>query len=270
MKLSSLSIKELIKYINDDECAFIKEKRSGPDLVDLFNSIGGRDEYWSMARSGTFGSRKDYTKSKLNEFNQNPLLKNIFEQIVDSRVTEKNELLSIKLNEILKHDGYKLEKNSDEIYKVTGYEIADPIQIQAHFENIESQILNEIKLAKFSIWVCVAWITNKNIGNGLYRRHKNGLNIRIIVNDDDLTNLKGCDFKKIGIEYHKFSATNYSYKNLMHHKFCIIDLKKVITGSFNWTEKANFNFENIEVIESREKAEDFASRFIKIIEDAKQ
>lgn len=56
----------------------------------------------------------------------------------------------------------------------------------------------------------------------------------------------------------------------MHHKFCIIDLKKVITGSFNWTEKANFNFENIKIIESREKAEDFASRFIQIIEGIKQ
>ncbi|MGN0935860.1 phospholipase D-like domain-containing protein [Acinetobacter amyesii] len=53
----------------------------------------------------------------------------------------------------------------------------------------------------------------------------------------------------------------------MHHKFCIIDLKKVITGSFNWTVKASFNNENIAVIEQREQAEKFADEFIKLIED---
>lgn len=91
-----------------------------------------------------------------------------------------------------------------------------------------------------------------------------------MVNDDELNYKKSCDFHKVRMEYHKFSPINNSYKNLMHHKFCIIELKKVITGSFNCTEKANFNFENIEIIESREKAEDFASRFIQIIEGIKQ
>ncbi|WP_338562985.1 phospholipase D-like domain-containing protein [Acinetobacter sp. KS-LM10] len=66
-----------------------------------------------------------------------------------------------------------------------------------------------------------------------------------MVNDDELNYKKSCDFHKVGMEYHQFSPINNSYKNLMHHKFCIIDLKKVITDSFNWTEKANFNFENI-------------------------
>ena len=120
-------------------------------------------------------------------------------------------------------------------------------------------------MSKFSIWICVAWITNKNIANELYKRNKSGLNVRVIVNDDELTTRQGCDFKIVGIEYHKLSPINGYYKNLMHHKFCIKKKKKVITGSFNWTEKANFNFENIEIIESREKAEEFSSRFIEIL-----
>ena len=91
----------------------------------------------------------------------------------------------------------------------------------------------------------------------------------MIVNNDELTNSKGCDFTKTGIEYYKISPQNLSYKNLMHHKFCIIDLKKVLTGSFNWTLRANYNYENIEEIESREKAEEYAERFIKIIQLSK-
>lgn len=34
----------------------------------------------------------------------------------------------------------------------------------------------------------------------------------------------------------------------MHHKFCIIDQKIVITGSYNWTKQARNNEENITVI----------------------
>ena len=29
------------------------------------------------------------------------------------------------------------------------------------------------------------------------------------------------------------------FENIMHHKFCVIDLKKVIHGSYNWSIKAS-------------------------------
>ena len=41
-------------------------------------------------------------------------------------------------------------------------------------------------------------------------------------------------------------------------------------GSFNWTVRANYNYENIEEIESRDKAEEYAARFIRIIQRSKQ
>ena len=61
--------------------------------------------------------------------------------------------------------------------------------------------------------------------------------------------------KKIGI-----------HKNLMHNKFCIIDLKTVIHGSFNWTTKANYNRETIEIIHGfgHEHVEKFLNQFIEL------
>ena len=50
----------------------------------------------------------------------------------------------------------------------------------------------------------------------------------------------------------------------MHHKFCVIDLKKVIHGSYNWTTKAQYNNETITISEGRYLAEKFAKEFIKI------
>ena len=50
----------------------------------------------------------------------------------------------------------------------------------------------------------------------------------------------------------------------MHHKFCIIDLKTVIHGSYNWTIKAQYNKESISIDTSRDLAEKYASEFIEL------
>ena len=57
---------------------------------------------------------------------------------------------------------------------------------------------------------------------------------------------------------------NGKYQNIMHHKFCVIDLKTVIHGSYNWTNKARWNKETISIDISRELAEKFASEFINL------
>ncbi|UZJ63204.1 phospholipase D-like domain-containing protein [Sphingobacterium sp. KU25419] len=54
------------------------------------------------------------------------------------------------------------------------------------------------------------------------------------------------------------------YKYIMHNKFCVIDLKTVIHGSYNYTNKANFNNESISIETSRQIAEQYASQFIKL------
>ena len=57
---------------------------------------------------------------------------------------------------------------------------------------------------------------------------------------------------------------NESFSKLMHHKFCVIDLKKVIHGSYNWTNKAQYNNETISLIENKTMAEEFAMEFLKV------
>ena len=50
----------------------------------------------------------------------------------------------------------------------------------------------------------------------------------------------------------------------MHNKYCVIDLKTIINGSYNWTLAANYNQENIQITKSRRLAEEFASKFIEL------
>ena len=48
----------------------------------------------------------------------------------------------------------------------------------------------------------------------------------------------------------------------MHNKYCVIDEKIVITGSFNWTAKAvSLNHENIVIIRDEYVAKQFKANF---------
>ena len=42
------------------------------------------------------------------------------------------------------------------------------------------------------------------------------------------------------------------YKNIMHRKFCVIDLEVAMHGTFNWTNAANYNKEHWDVDHNRE------------------
>ena len=54
-------------------------------------------------------------------------------------------------------------------------------------------------------------------------------------------------------------------KDLMHNKFCVIDYSTVITGSYNWSYKAENNFENVIITyEDTSLAEQFISEFNQI------
>lgn len=264
MQISDLSLNELTTVILRE---FSSERRSGSDIVKLFNYLGFSDDYWELNKKGEFGSRRDFTNKKLAEINGTFKLISLIEILVDDRQTQNPDEIACELNKILKHDGLLLYKNENEIYKIGGKSIQEDLQLKPVFEKIEKEIIEHIKTSKYSVWVAVAWITSKPIAEALYRQHQKGGNIRIIVNDDSLTESKGIRFEKSEIEYYKVSPKNGNFNNLMHHKFCVIDFKKVITGSFNWTVKASFNNENITVIEQKDQAEKYADEFIKLIKD---
>lgn len=263
MNLSALSIIELGKIINADEVS--KYYLSLPKLIEFFNMHGASDSYQIMQEQSKVPSRKEYTKNKLINLNGSPVLKEIIESLVDDRRCEDSDLRASDINKIIKHDNYSLEKNTEGIYIIKGKDLPENIKVTPVFEDIENQVIQHIKSADYSIWVAVAWITSRPILEALYRQHLKGINVRIVVNDDETTAEYGLPIENTGIEYYKVSPQNLNFKNTMHHKFCVIDLRKVITGSFNWTNRASFNDENITVLEQREKAEMFASEFLKLI-----
>ena len=265
MKISDLSIISIVPFVLgvDNTPSY----KGGPKIVELFNAVGFRDDYWVLNSKGLFGARKDFVKNKLLEINGKNQLKEFIEMLVDDRQNHEPDKTAKLLNNILKHDKYELVRNLEGIYKISGADFPENILLTSVFEDIEKQVIDQIYSAKYSIWVAVAWITSRPIAEALFRQHQKGINIRVVVNDDELTRKNGIKIENSEIEYYKISPKNSNYTNLMHHKFCIIDLEKVITGSFNWTVKASFNNENIAVIEQRDQAEKYADEFLKLIKD---
>ncbi|MFA7223128.1 MAG: phospholipase D-like domain-containing protein [Bacilli bacterium] len=139
---------------------------------------------------------------------------------------------------------------------------SDSLELISKFENIKEFITTELSSAKYIIWVAVAWLTDRDLANLLYTKAKQGLNIQIILNDDKInTTLK--EKLKEHFEVY-FAPSNNKFNKLMHNKFCVIDLEKVIHGSYNWTNKAQYNNETISIIDNRLEAKKFAEQFLKI------
>jgi phosphatidylserine/phosphatidylglycerophosphate/cardiolipin synthase-like enzyme len=242
---------------------------SGPDLVQYFRNFGINDEYSFKSGEGLPNgfSRNQYTLNTLQRLNGKSEFKSLLESLADSRKVSDPDLIAQQLNELIRYDGYKLEKNESGIYKIIGDSIDDPLIIEAHFQEIKSQILNCIRGSKYTIWVAVAWFTDKDIGNELWLKHQSGVNIRVVVNDDQITEKYGLKFDHHGIEYLKISPNSPWGNKIMHNKFSIIDLHKVIHGSYNWTSNAKYNNESITITENRDIAEKFSDQFIQILKN---
>lgn len=266
MKLSEFTINALKNIFSGDST--LTPYRSGPKLVDFFNRYGSKDVYNSQNGGlPNNASRNQYVVNKLIDFNGTNNLSKIILSLSDSRFYAEEpgsydiDKVINEVNKLIIHDGYKLIEMSG-AYLIEGEQLPDEIDVEVHFEDIQNQIIESLNSARFIIWVTVAWFTNKVLFDKLLEKKNQGLNIQVIILDDEINNKFGFDFES-NFETIRFKKTGI-FDNLMHNKFCIIDLRKVIHGSYNWTNKANYNKETISIETSKELAEKYAEEFIKI------
>lgn len=138
--------------------------------------------------------------------------------------------------------------------------------VQAHFKNIRKSILGEIEKANSSLKVAVYWFTNHELFDLLYLKQLNGVQCELIIHNDYINN------RETGLPFQKFiDASGKFYfsdeENPMHNKFCIIDNKVLINGSYNWTYYSESkNRENILIIkEEAEVIKAFEKEFSQLV-----
>lgn len=136
------------------------------------------------------------------------------------------------------------------------------MQTEAIFENIAERIEQEISKAQKSIFIAVAWFTNKNLFNELLKKARNGCSVYILISDDSINKNCQIEFNRLAINHSRVYWVGNGDSELMHNKFCVIDYNIVITGSYNWSYRAQSNFENV-IITTNDTilAEQFISEF---------
>ena len=109
-------------------------------------------------------------------------------------------------------------------------------------------IKQTLNAARIAIDICVFTITDDRVTELLINRHKRGIPIRLI-SDDDKSLDDGSDIRRLkraGIPTRIDLTSNH-----MHHKFAVIDHKHLLTGSYNWTRGATRNHENLLLLHDR-------------------
>jgi phosphatidylserine/phosphatidylglycerophosphate/cardiolipin synthase-like enzyme len=263
MKLTDYTLTYLKEFISGDKG--YTPKISGPIIIELFNSVGFQDSYSGGMPEHL--SRNSYILDRLKKINSTENLKKILEIVFSQRHFLRNQELDLEtavenVNKVLSTDGYHFTNKNEKYLISLMNDFIDDSSSEVHFEELRQLLINEISKAKYLIWVAVAWFTDKELFKILEKKRVEGLSIQVLILDDEINTNSGIEFKK-GFYTIKVKKRG-PYENIMHHKFCIIDLKTVLHGSYNWTNKAQYNNETLDVELNRENAEKFADEFMKL------
>jgi hypothetical protein len=106
-------------------------------------------------------------------------------------------------------------------------------------KDIQTGILNELHGAQSSIFAAVAWFTDQDLLDMLLAKTALGLDVKLVIADNE-ENQK-LNFESLidaGAELKRVKGNGFG---MMHQKYCVIDEKLAITGSYNWTNNAKSN-----------------------------
>lgn len=128
-------------------------------------------------------------------------------------------------------------------------------------------ILAELGSAFSTIDICVFTISDNRIADKLKYCKMKGVKIRLLTDDEKTFDL-GSDIEELARS--GISVRIDRTRHHMHHKFCVVDNKRVITGSYNWTRSAEqYNHENVLITNDKKVVDAYCNEFEKLWKDMK-
>jgi phosphatidylserine/phosphatidylglycerophosphate/cardiolipin synthase-like enzyme len=133
---------------------------------------------------------------------------------------------------------------------------------QAHFNEIRKEIMTRLNGAKSEVNIAMAWFTSAELFNTLLSCLSRKVRVNLVLLDNYINFMEYApnfnDFIEAGGKLYIFKASH----GFMHHKFCVVDGKIVISGSYNWTYYAETrNIENILVTDDSSAAVKYTNEF---------
>lgn len=125
---------------------------------------------------------------------------------------------------------------------------------------IKQRILSEVNNANQSIYLAMAYFTDRDIAMALVSAKSRNVFVDVILSSNIQNDTVKLILKGANITIHAFETGDV--RGIMHHKFCLIDNKITINGSYNYSINAsNNNVENIHVSDDISIYSQFFSEF---------
>jgi phosphatidylserine/phosphatidylglycerophosphate/cardiolipin synthase-like enzyme len=132
----------------------------------------------------------------------------------------------------------------------TGRAVYENGKIQAYFcpeDDCKGKMATELNKAQQSIHCAIYNINEAKITEALQNKN---IEVKLVMDRSEIRPIKGVE-----------TVRNYDTGQLMHNKFCIIDGKEIITGSYNPTMSEANNTNNILIISSKYLAQNYEDEF---------
>ncbi|WP_341457434.1 phospholipase D-like domain-containing protein [Clostridium butyricum] len=129
---------------------------------------------------------------------------------------------------------------------------------------MEDAIIENLNKSQQEICIAMAWLTSEKVIKVLEHLNHNNISIKIIIDNNEKNRKVRLWNPCTELKISDISTPYGKYKNLMHNKYCIIDKKIVIDGSYNWSNHAKYNLEHIIVIRDENVAKMYLDSFYKI------
>lgn len=121
------------------------------------------------------------------------------------------------------------------------------------------RLIMHVNSARQSLDLCLFLITSRPLADAVLNRLSRGVRVRLLIDDSsvDVSGSQVSRFRREGA-FVRSKASAY----LMHHKFCLVDGKKLINGSLNWTMQGLMgNKENLIVTDHSGLVQAFQQQF---------
>jgi phosphatidylserine/phosphatidylglycerophosphate/cardiolipin synthase-like enzyme len=126
----------------------------------------------------------------------------------------------------------------------------------------DKYLVTALDQAHFTVDVAIYSLNLWSIRDAVIRAHKRGVNVRMVMESDNMDVKEVTDLKDAGIVIH-----GDRHEGLMHNKFMVIDHSEVWTGSLNYTAGSAYkDNNNLVFIQSIPVAEDYTREFNEMFE----
>jgi phosphatidylserine/phosphatidylglycerophosphate/cardiolipin synthase-like enzyme len=127
--------------------------------------------------------------------------------------------------------------------------------------SIKESILNEIESATTTLDLAIHEITSLDMAQALVKAKQRGVKVRIVA-DSKQAKLRSSQVNYLIHQGIPVKVLGGKEKGVMNHRFAILDGKRVLTGTFDWSEtSAKWNYESILMINESEVVAAFQKEF---------